>query len=145
MSVELLYNTETIDRLVLVGLARSQNDTGEVRTVRCVGEVLCLQTYGRAVRECAAICTLIAACIVGSIELHARFGGIALQCAAALRVGDSGSEAQLAFLALVQHVVVVVAFTELYLLVVGIDVLAESSADGSQTVCLPPSESHPWG
>ena len=78
---------------MLVGLTRAQYNTGEVRAVRCVREVLGLQTYGRAVWECATIGTFVSGGIVGCVELHSWFGGIALQYASALRLCDSGSEA----------------------------------------------------
>ena len=110
---------------MLVGLTGTQYDTGEVRTVRRVGEVLGLETYCRAEGECATIGALITRGVVGRVKLHTGFGGVALQCTSALRIGDSGSKAQFTLLALVQYVVVVEALAELDLLVVCIDVLTE--------------------
>ena len=43
---DLFYDAETINRLLLVTLAWSQYNAGEVRTVWRVGEVLGLQTDG---------------------------------------------------------------------------------------------------
>ena len=111
---------------MLVLLARIQHYRGKVGAVGTIGEVLGLQTYGTSVWECATVGALITRGEVSSIKLHARLCGVALQSTAALRLGNAGSEAQLAFFFLVQHVVVVEAMSELNLLVVGVDVLTES-------------------
>ena len=110
---------------MLVLLSGMQDHRGEVRTVGRVGEVLGLETYGTSVRERSTLYTLVTGCEVSCVELHARLGGVALECTTALRLGDSGSKAQLTFFALVQHVVVVITLTKLNLLVVCVDILTE--------------------
>ena len=110
---------------MLIGLTWAQYNTGEVWTVRSIGEVLCLKAYSRTIGECAAVSTLITRCEVGSVELHTRLGSKALEGTAALRLGNLRCKAHLTFLALVQHIVVIVAMTELNLLIISIDLLSE--------------------
>ena len=111
---------------MLVLLSGIQDYRGEIRTVGRVGEVLGLEADSAATGECSTLNTLVACGEVCGVELHAGFCGVALQRAAALRIGDACSKAQLAFFFLVQHVVVVETMTKLNLLIVCVDVLTES-------------------
>jgi len=88
--------------------------------------VLSLKTYGRTTWECASVGALVAVQVVTCIQLHARLCGPAFQCASALGVCQLGSEAQLAFLFLIEYIVVVVSVTKLNLLVISINLLADS-------------------
>ena len=111
---------------MLVLLTGIQNHRGEVRAVWRVGEVLSLEADCAAAGERSTMNTLVASGEVSGVELHAGLGGVALQGAAALGLGNSGSKTELALFLLIQYVVVVETMTELDLLVISFDILAES-------------------
>ena len=122
---DLFFYTELIHRLLLVTLTRIQYHTGEIGTVRCIWEVLCLQTYSRATRECCAISTLITTGIVGCVELHARLCRVALQRSSTLGIFDLGCKTELTLFHLIQYIVMVKALTELNLLIISVNILAK--------------------
>ena len=70
--------------------------------------------------------TFVACCPVVGIDLHARLCGIHIKRATALGVSQTCGKRQLAFFLLVQNEAMVVAGTVLDLLIVGINVLANS-------------------
>ena len=88
--------------------------------------MLGFQTYGTPAGEGGTTNTLVAIGEVCCVQLQTRFCGVALQRTTALGIGDSGSEAQGTLFFLVQYVVMVKAFAELNLLVIGINVFAKS-------------------
>ena len=122
---ELFCNAKAINGLLLIALSRIQHNTGEVGAVRRIGEMLGLQTYCRATGEGSAVGTLVSTGEVCCIELHSGLSGVAFQSTSTLRLCNAGSKAELALFFLVQHVVVVKALSDLNLLVVCINVLAE--------------------
>ena len=120
----LFLYTKLINSFLCVGVAWFQAATWEVWMVRCVRELLCLEANSAAAWECGAMLTRDTSQEVACIHLQAWFGGVNLHCAATNRILDLCCETQLAFLFLIENEVVVVALSVLYLLVVGIDVLA---------------------
>ena len=120
----LFLYTKLINSFLCVGVAWFQAATWEVWMVRCVRELLCLEANSAAAWECGTMLTRDTCQEVACIHLQAWFGGVNLHCAATDRILDLCCETQLAFLFLIENEVVVVALSVLYLLVVGIDVLA---------------------
>ena len=87
--------------------------------------MLRLEAERTAAAEGCSVLAFVAVCPVVGVELHARFGGIDLHGASAFRLRDFGGERKLAWLALVEHIAMVVAGAVLDLLAVGVvDALA---------------------
>lgn len=90
-----------------------------------VGEVLTFQADCGATRIGGSMGSLDACKEVASIELQSGLCGIHFHGTAADRLYESGCKTHLAFLVLVEDIVVVKAAAILDLFVVGIDVLTE--------------------
>ena len=125
VSFGLFCYAKLVNGLLLILLLGAEYYRREVWAVWSVGEVLTFKTYSRALGEGCAMLSNFSGAEVGCIKLHTRFGGIDLESTSALWLGHSCREAQFAFLSLVEHVVVVVARTVLYLLVVGVNLQSE--------------------
>lgn len=111
-----------VDGLLRVHLAGVENDGREVGMVGRIGEMLALQTDGRAARERSSALPLVAVRPVVGVELHARLGGIDGHGAPAVRLFDTRSQCQFARLMLVEHEAMVVTRAVPQLLIIVVDV-----------------------
>ena len=123
--LSLFVNTKLINCLLCISFSWLQCAAREIWVVWCVREFLCLETYRTAAWECCAMLARNACQEVASVHLKTWLCSIDFHSTAACWVLDAGSEAQLAFLFLVQYIVVVIALTILDLLIVSIDVLTD--------------------
>src|SRR4051795_3750180 len=99
---------ESMDRRLLVLLARPQHRRGETRLVRRIGEVLGLQTEAVVLDvDLAALAGDRGVEQIAVVELDARLGGVDFHHPSTGRVIHPGHRAQLADVAVAHEVVVV--------------------------------------
>ena len=125
MLVVLFLYTKLIDCFLSVSFSWLQTAARKIWMVRSIWELLCLEANCAAAREGSSMLSLDASQEVAGVHLQTWLCGVNLHGAAAHRILDLSSETQLAFLFLVQYIVMVVALTVLDLLVVCIDVLTD--------------------
>ena len=105
----LFFYAKLIDGLLCIDFTWFEYAAWEVRTIRCVGEVLCLE----AERTVFGIgCTAVArktAVPVAAVELHTGFGGPHFHLSAAGGLNTFDCIRQFARFSLVEHIAVVIA------------------------------------
>ena len=121
----LFLYAKLIDCFLGVCLTWIQSATWEVRMIRCIWELLCLEAYCAAAWEGCTMLTLDACQEVTCVHLQTWFCGVNLHGTTTNWIFDASSKAHLAFFLLIQYIVVVVTRTILNLLVVRVDVLAD--------------------